>query len=80
MSADDDPKPSRATAIFLDEVRAMRAGTLKVGDDLAPLARVLRAYQINEARAAGADPAACDMLEAALYPGEDLGGPARGDA
>ena len=73
-------RPSRPTAIFIDEVHAMRRGDLVVGDECAPLVRVLRAYAIDDARKAGDDPAVCDMLEAALYPGEDMGRAPVGDA
>lgn len=73
-------RPSRATEVFLDDIAAMRRGDLVVGDDCAPLVRVLRAYQIDDARKAGADPATCDLLEAALYQGEDMGRAPTGDA
>lgn len=73
-------RPSHATKLFLDDIAAMRRGDLVVGDDCAPLVRVLRAYQIDDARRAGADPAACDLLEAALYPGEYMGRTPTGDA
>ena len=76
----DTLRPSRPTALFLDDIAAMRRGDLVVGDDCAPLVRVLRAYQIDDARQAGADPSTCDMLEAALYPGEDMGRAPTGDA
>ena len=73
-------RPARPTALFLDDIAAMRRGDLVVGDDCAPLVRVLRAYQIDDARRAGGDPAVCDMLEAALYPGKDMGREPVGDA
>lgn len=42
-------QPSPATRAFLDDIRAMRRGDLHVGDDGAPLVRVLRAYQAEDA-------------------------------
>ena len=76
----DTLRPSRPTAIFIDDIAAMRRGDLVVGDDCAQLVRVLRAYQIADARKAGADAATCDLLEAALYPGENMGRAPTGDA
>ena len=40
--------PSPATRAFLDDIAAMRRGDLHVGDDCAPLVRVLLAYQAED--------------------------------
>lgn len=43
--------------------------------DAGELARFAQWLQVEASRRAGADPAACDMLEAAIYP-EGIGRPA----
>jgi hypothetical protein len=41
-------RPSPATERFLEEMRAARRGELHLGDDCAPLVRVLKAYQAED--------------------------------